>query len=80
MAIRGSFESVGGFKEADFDKNSMISSIYSKQISSKQEARKRKYQVRVEIRSSNQDILQVIRADIERFITDDLTQGHFIIS
>ena len=42
--------------------------------------KQKKYQARVEIRSSNQEILDFFRNDIENLIVQDLTDGQFIMS
>ena len=65
----------------DFDRTSMPSSAYTLQTSKRNgEKSKKKYQVRVEIRSSNQEILEILRSDIEGLIVSDLSQGNFIMS
>ena len=44
------------------------------------EGKEKKYQVRVEVRCSNQEILNILRTDIENLIVRDLSLGHFIMS
>ena len=63
--------------QEDFDAKSAYSAYTQKidntERSSVKASNKKKYQVRVEIRCSNQEIMDLIRNDIESLIVDDLS-------
>lgn len=61
------------------DNNSM--SYYSDlQPGFKEKEKLKNYKVRIEIRSSSQELIQIVRSDIESLIIQDLSEGHIIIS
>ena len=76
-------EEGGGFNET-WDRISMSqyteSAMGTSRGRSKEGGKEKKYQVRVEVRCSNQEILNILRTDIENLIVRDLSLGHFIMS